>query len=202
MALVRSKRAMVASVCCLLALAVSAPAAWAEDAFARFTTLSGALIPGDQPAIPGITAAKDAVQVFGTVLGIDSTVNVGSGAIQLGPVAARPLVLTKRIDRASPRLLRSAFTQEALNVEVVWVMNLAGVKKQSVSIRLERAYITRIEASASLTGNDAANYEDVHLVFAKVIQTVPTIDAAGNVTGTTISCLNVLSSISTSNASC
>jgi type VI secretion system Hcp family effector len=202
MTLSRQNRRLVAAVGCLLALGVSAPAAGAEDAFARMTTLTGVLIPGDQPAIAGIANSKDTVQVFGTVLGIDSVVSLAGGAVGLGPVTARPAVITKRIDRASPRLLRSAFIQESINVDIIWVMTVAGVKKQSVSIRLEGAFITRIEANASLTGVDAANYEDVHLVYRKLIQTVPTIDATGAVTGTTITCLNVLSRTSSSTASC
>jgi len=42
----------------------------------------------------------------------------------------------------------------------------------------------------------------VHLVYGKVIYTVPTIDAAGTVTGTTISCLNVLQRRVSSTTSC
>jgi len=77
MTLVRTKRVVIAVVGGLLSVMMSVPTAWADDAFARISTLAGASIPGDQPAIPGIANSKDTVQVFGTVVGLDSPVEVG-----------------------------------------------------------------------------------------------------------------------------
>src|SRR6185369_2968722 len=108
----RAKRAGFALCLCLVAMGLAAQPSWADDAFAKITGSIQGVILGDQPDVKGIAGSKDAVQVFSTAFGLAvpvSTSTSGGGAT-LGKPQAGPLAVVKRFDRASPKLLRAAFT--------------------------------------------------------------------------------------------
>jgi type VI secretion system Hcp family effector len=127
--------------------------------------------------------------------GIEQRAGVRHGNLDRGPAPAPgggttgrptpgPLILTKSVDRASPKLLRAAFFGEQLTVDISWIMNLAGTPRQTVTIKLEGATITKIDSRAELTGPSAIFGEIVTLSYQKITMTVPTINAQGQVSGT------------------
>jgi type VI secretion system Hcp family effector len=174
----------------LFVVGLSGQSAWAEDAFARISGAIQGVIQGDQVGIQGIANSANTVQVFSTVFGLSNPATTG-GTSTGRPVAA-PVALVKRFDRASPKLLRAAFTGEPLTVEIIWFMAINGVVRQTVSIRLENALVTNMQASADLNGNNASGFEEVSLSYARIIFTTPTINAQGTVTGMTSVCLDVV----------
>jgi type VI secretion system Hcp family effector len=175
---------------CLLVLGLSAPPARADFAFARITGSVQGLIQGDHPPVSKLTSAENAIAITSTGFGLlvpPSTPTSPGGKAEISPLA-----LHKTFDRASPKLLRAAFTGEPLLVEVTWFMLLQdGSARQTVTIRLEDALITRIAAAAALQNNDATDSEEVSFLYSRIIFTVPNIDAKGNVTGVTTVCLDV-----------
>jgi type VI secretion system Hcp family effector len=178
---------------CLIVIGGSAVTASAEDAFARITGVGQGVILGDQVAIAGLPNSLNAVQILGTTFGLSAPVTISSGGgISAGRPVAAPVTLIKRFDRASPKLLRAAFTNEILDIEITWFMNLNGVNRQTVSLRLDDAFITNIQASAALQGNNASGQEEVTVTYTKITFTTPTIDAKGVVVGTTSVCLDIL----------
>jgi type VI secretion system Hcp family effector len=175
----------------LLLLGVSAQSARAEDAFAKITGATQGIILGDQPNIPSIPAALNNVQVFGTGISIEVPAPAPGGGTTGRPTPG-PLILTKSVDRASPKLLRAAFFGEQLTVDISWIMNLAGTPRQTVTIKLEGASIAKIDSRAELTGPNASFGEIVTLSYQKITMTVPTINAQGQVSGTTTICLDLI----------
>jgi type VI secretion system Hcp family effector len=186
-----AKLAAVAVFLCLVVIGLSAQASWAEDAFARITGSVQGSILGDQPNIQAIPGSLNAVQVFGTGFSLENPVGTTPGQVTGRPTAG-PLSLVKRFDRASPKLLRAAFTSEPLTVEIIWFMTLGGVIRQTVSVKLEGAVITHIEAVANLNGGSAAGNESVSFTYSRITFTVPTINAQGQTTGTTSVCLDLV----------
>ena len=120
-----AKLAAAAVGLCAVVLGLSAQPSWAEDAFAKITGSVQGVIGGDQPFIAAIPTSKETVQIFSTVFGLaihEDPGSVGGTKPVVIPVA-RPLGVVKRFDRASPKLLRAAFTSEPLTVEITWFMN-------------------------------------------------------------------------------
>jgi type VI secretion system Hcp family effector len=178
---------------CLVIVGLWTPTASADDAFARITGVAQGTIQGDQPAILGIANSANTVQVFSTVFGLSNPVSTTPGVIGTsGRPAAHPIGMVKRFDRASPKLLRAAFIGEALTVEIVWYMVLAGVVKQTVTIKLDNAFITDISAAADLHSTSASGQEQVTLSYSRITMSTPIIDAKGVVTGTSTVCLDVV----------
>lgn len=186
------KRAVLVVAVAGAALGGSAAASWAEDAFAKITGSAQGIILGDQPAIPALSGSKDAVQIFSTTFGLtvpQSTTSTG-GAGTIGRPVADPVALVKRFDRASPKLLRAAFTGEALTIDITWFMNFQGTPRKTVTIRLENAIITDIQAAAELNGASASGFETVTVTYQRITFSTPIIDSAtGQVTGTSSVCL-------------
>jgi len=174
----------------LLVIGLSAPPAGAEDAFARISGVTQGQIQGDQTALIGIANSANAVQVFTAGFNLANPVGTTPGQVTGRPIAG-PLSFVKRFDRASPKLLRAAFTSEPLTVEIVWWMSTNNGARQTTTIKLDNALITNIDAAASLGGVSASGNEEVTLSYGRITFTVPTINAAGNVTGTTSVCLDV-----------
>ena len=157
---------------CLGGLAVDPPRAWADDAFARIT-VGGVLIEGDQPAINSIPGSANTVQVFSTTFGFSNPPSPTNPLIIPGTAKPKPVGLVKRVDRASPRLLRAAILGQLLTVEIVWFMNINGVAKQTSTLRLEDAFISNIESSAQLNGNNAGAFEELSIIYSRIRFTVP-----------------------------
>lgn len=175
---------------CLLVVGLSAPPAGAEDAYARITGAIQGQIQGDQVGLTGLTGSANAVQLFSTGFNLANPVGTTPGQVTGRPIAG-PLSFVKRFDRASPKLLRAAFTSEPLTVEIIWWMSTNNGARQSTTIRVDNALVTNIDAAASLQGGGARGNEEVTLSYQRITLTVPTINAAGQVTGTTAACLDV-----------
>ena len=175
---------------CLTVLAVSARPAWAEDAFAKITGSAQGIILGDQPNITSLPGSKDSVQIFSTTFGLSVPQIVGGGGTTSGKPVASPVALLKHFDRASPKLLRAAFTGETLTVDITWFMSFQGTPRKTVTIRLDNALITDIQAAADLNGSTASGFENVTLTYGRITFSTPIIDpATGQVTGTSSVCL-------------
>lgn len=187
-----AKLAAVAVCVCLVVIGLSAQPSWAEDAFAKITgSIQGAIL-GDQPNIQAIPGSLNAVQVFGTGFSLENPVGTTPGQVTGRPTAG-PLSIVKRFDRASPKLLRAAFTSEPLTVEIIWFMTFGGgAIARTVSVKLEGAVITKMESAARLAGLNADNDEDVSFTYSRITFTVPTINAAGQTTGATSVCLDLV----------
>jgi type VI secretion system Hcp family effector len=176
---------------CLIVLGVSAQPSWAEDAFAKITGSQQGVILGDQPNITSLPGSKDSVQIFSTTFGltVPQILSGGGGATSGKPVAL-PVALLKHFDRASPKLLRAAFTGETLTVDITWFMTFQATPRKTVTIKLENALITDIVAAADLNGSNASGFENVSLTYGRITFSTPIIDpATGQVTGTSSVCL-------------
>ena len=188
-----AKLAAVAVGLCAVVLGLSVQPSWAEDAFAKIT-VGNVVIPGDQPEIKGLPGSKGAVQVFSTAFGLANTLTFGGGGGAGGGKAVpTPVAVVKRFDPASPRLLKAAFLGEALTVEITWYMNFQNVPRKTVTIKLEDAFISNMEASAELQGANASGFETVSFIYSRITFSTPIIDpATGAVTGTSSVCLDVV----------
>ena len=174
----------------LIGLVVPVQPSWADDAFAKITGSIQGVIPGDQPGIVGLTASKDAVQIYSTAFGLSAQqAPGGSGGAGVGKITASPIALIKRFDRASPKLLRAALTGETLTIEITWFMPFQSRPQKTVTMRLEEAVITDIQAQADLHGVTASDAESVSVSYTRLIFSTPIIDATGKVTGTSSVCL-------------
>jgi len=142
--------------------------------------------------LPASPLALNSVQVFATGFSLANPVSTIPGQVTGKPTAG-PLSIFKHFDRASPKLLRAAFTSEPLTVEIIWFMGGgAAGPRQTVSVKLEGAVITKMEASARLVGSQADNDEEVSFTYSRITFTVPIINAAGQTTGTTAVCLDLV----------
>jgi type VI secretion system Hcp family effector len=175
---------------CLLLTGLSVTPTWAEDAFMRVTGAVQGIIPGDQTALTGIANSANQIQVFSTGFSLTNPLSTTPGQVTGRPVAG-PVNLVKRFDRASPRMLRAAFTSESLTVEIVWWMSTNLGVRQTTTLRLDGAFITSIQAAADLNGGSASGFEEVSMTYQRATLTVPTITASGQVTGTTSVCLDI-----------
>ena len=182
-----AKLAAVAVGLCAVVLGLSVQPSWAEDAFAKITGSIQGVILGDHPDIKGVLGSKDAVRIFSTTFGLQVVQAAGVGKPVPGPVA-----VVKGFDRSSPKLLRAAFTGEALTVEITWYMLFQSVPRKTVTIRLDGAFVTNMDASADLQGNNASGFESVSFNYSKITFATPILDANGGIIGTSSVCLDVL----------
>jgi type VI secretion system Hcp family effector len=189
-----ARRAGVAVGLGLMLIGLSAQPSGAEDAFAKITGTVQGVIAGDQPNIASIPGSKDTVQIFSTVFGLSiPQIQSGGGGTASGKPVPSAVALVKNFDRASPKLLRAAFTGEQLTIEITWFMAFQGTPRKTVTIRLDGALITNIEATADLQGNNASGFESVSVTYSKLTFSTPIIDpATGAVTGTSTVCLDVV----------
>ena len=194
-----TRRANVAAVAvgvCAVVLGWSIQLAWAEDAFAKITGSRQGVIKGDQPEIRGLPGSKDAIQVLSTAFGVhvpQTPAGGGGGGVGGGRAIAGPVAVVKGFDRASPLLLRAAFTGEVLTVEITWFMsNSQAAPRKTVTIKLEGASITNMEASAQLQGGFSTDFETVSFTYSRITFTTPIINqVTGAVSGTSSVCLDV-----------
>jgi len=163
---------------CLVATALWTQPSWAADrAFAKITGSSQGVIEGDST----FNQAPKSIEVLNTGFGMA----VPPGAKPM----AGPVTMLKRFDRASPKLLLAAFTGETLLVDISWFMDQTG--QRTVSVVLDGATITKIDAAAQLDGTSASGFEAVSLSYARITFTTRIIDASGKVSGTITVCLDV-----------
>jgi type VI secretion system Hcp family effector len=176
-----ARSAKVGAVAGLMAMVLWAQPSWGADrAFAIITGLKLGVIQGDST----FSLAPKSIEVLNTGFGLA----VAPGGFSK-PVAG-PLTMLKRFDRATPKLLQAAFVGDRLTVEINWFMDQTGNK--TVSIKLEGASITNIDAAAQLDGSTAAGFETVSLFYEKITFTSPIFDSTGKVSGISQVCLDIL----------
>jgi len=173
----------------LLAFGLTTGTASADNAFMRVTGASQGFIAGDQVDLK-IAGSKDAIAVFSTQFNVTNPAGTSPGQVT-GPKAG-PVSVSKRFERATPKLMRAAFTGEQLTVEIVWwKVDGAGKTRPTTRVTLEGARITSLGAAASLRGNTAEADEEVQFVYGKITLTVPILDIKGVEIGTSSVCLDV-----------
>jgi type VI secretion system Hcp family effector len=174
----------------LLALGSATGTAWADAAFVRITGEKQGFIVGDQQAISGIAGSLNAIPVTVTQFNLTNPAGEIPGQVT-GPVAG-PVLLNKRFDRATPKLMQAAFNGESLTVEFTWWMSDgAGGVRPTTTIKLSGARITSLGAAANLNLNSASGIEEVTFTYRQITLTVPIVDNKGAVTGGSSVCLDV-----------
>jgi len=159
----RSILAVFAVIAVSLCLAAD-PARAASDSTATITGSQQGLIQGDGLNIKG--AASGAIVVAAVGFGLDIPVS-GPGGVAGRPVT-KPFTLVKMPDKASPKLLRAAFTGEHLTVDIAWFMTdpLVG-RKKTFSITLEGAIIITMDTGGTVL-QDAGVSEQITLSYSKI----------------------------------
>jgi type VI secretion system Hcp family effector len=164
----------------LAILVLSAQPSRADDAFAKITGTTQGAILGDHPSV-GVFGSENAIRVFATTFGIANPPSEPGGVVPGNPTP-KPVGFLKRFDRASPKLLRAAFTGESLTVEIVWYMPLSGSVKRTATVKLEGAFIVGIDGSAQLDNSGAAGFEQVSLSYSKITFSTPDVGGTKEVT--------------------
>src|SRR5688572_17648127 len=163
-----AKRIAVVAWLGLLALGSATGTAWADAAFVRITGATQGFIVGDQPAISNVTGSLNAIPVTGTQFNLTNPEGEVPGQVTK-PVMG-PVVLIKRFDRATPKLMQAAFTGESLTVEITWwMLDGAGGTRPTTTVRLVGARITGLGAAASLNpSNSASASEEVTFTYRQI----------------------------------
>jgi type VI secretion system Hcp family effector len=173
----------------LLALGLATGTAWADAAFVRITGTSQGFIAGDQQDIK-ITGSLNAIPLTTTQFNLTNPEGTTPGQVTR-PIAG-PVAITKRFDRATPKLMQAAFTGEQLTVEIVWwMLDGAGITRPTTRVKLEGARITSLAAAANLNGGNANAAEEVTFTYRMITLTVPILDVKGVTTGTSSVCLDL-----------
>jgi type VI secretion system Hcp family effector len=186
-----AKRIAVVAWLGLLTLGSATGTACADAAFVRITGANQGFIVGDQPAI-NIAGSLNAIPVTATQFNITNPEGTVPGQVTR-PVVG-PVVLMKRFDRATPKLMQAAFFGEPLTVEITWwLLDGAGNTRPTTTVRLVGARITSLGAAAILAGTnaDASATEEVTFTYRQITLTVPILDVRGNLTSTSSVCLDL-----------
>jgi type VI secretion system secreted protein Hcp len=176
-------RAALAGLAVLLTLgfAVRAYAA-GSDSYAIITGTSQGTILGDSTA----KEAPGAILVGAVGFGLSVPTGGGtSGGGAIGAPLVRPFTLVKTPDKASPKLLRAAFTGEQLTVLINWFMtDPLGKRAKTFTVILEEAMIADIDTQGTvLQGTSVA--EQITLRFTRITfrdeRSVPPVQVCLNV---------------------
>lgn len=119
-----------------------------------------------QGALKGaVTAASftGQIQVNTVEFGVGTQADVTTG-MATGKRVARPLVITKPLDKSSPLLHTSAVTNEALSVTISYVMEGQGHKAYA-TVALSNAMIRDFNIKSSF---DGSNVETISFTYTKI----------------------------------
>jgi type VI secretion system Hcp family effector len=156
---------LAASAVIAVTFSLAAAPAWAaSDSTATITGSQQGPIQGDGINAKG--APSGAIVVAAVGFGLDVPVT-GPGGVAGRPVT-KPFTLVKMPDKASPKLLRAAFTGEHLTVDIAWFMTdpLVG-RKKTFSITLEGAVIIGMDSSGTVLADGGVS-EALSLSYAKI----------------------------------
>ena len=108
------------------------------------------------------------VQAIGLGLSIPTSSTPGGGQT-IGRATVEPFKIAKFLDKASPKLLLAALTNESLKVDLTWFgADLAGTPvAKTFSITLEGAIIVGIETSGATTVANGVT-EEISFIFNKI----------------------------------
>lgn len=126
--------------------------------YAKFTGTKQGVISGSVTA----RAFDGQIPVQSCDFGVGSPYDVATGQAS-GRRVARPIHLTKPLDKASPLLFTSATTNEALTVEISYTIEGEGHKKY-VTLKLTNAMIRDFSHTA---GADGTAVEKLALTYTK-----------------------------------
>jgi type VI secretion system Hcp family effector len=164
----RATRILTLSLCLavLAIVAVASPSWAAREAYLVVNGQMQGVIQGDSTA--KIAPGAIVVQAIGLGLSIPTSSTTGGGQT-IGRASVEPLKIAKFPDKASPKLLLAALTNEPLKVDLTWFgADLAGAPvAKSFSITLEGALIVGIETSGATTVVNGVT-EEVSFVFNKL----------------------------------
>ena len=164
----RVTRLLTLSLCvAVLGIAVGASPSWAaREAYLVVNGQIQGVIQGDSTAKVAPNAIV--VQAIGLGLSIPTSSTPGGGQT-LGRASVEPFKIAKFPDKASPKLLLAALTNEPLKVDLTWFgADLAGAPtSKTFSISLEGAIIVGIETSGATTVVNGVT-EEVSFIFNKI----------------------------------
>lgn len=145
---------------------VSPASAQDGDGVAVITGVTQGVIAGDGSSTnPSAPAGAIVLYTIGFSLDVQDA--------QAGQVArprVSPFKITKMPDRATPKLVRAAFLQEQLTVDITWFMrdpNSSTNRRRTFTVKLEGVRIVNMEASGNVreVGGVA---EELDLVYSKI----------------------------------
>lgn len=113
----------------------------------------------------GVSAASftGQIQVNSVDFGVGSPADVSTG-LATGKRVARPLTITKPMDRSSPLLHQSCTTNESLTVDISYVVEGQG-HKPFATVSLTNAMIRDFNQEASFTGSSV---ETISFTYTKI----------------------------------
>jgi type VI secretion system Hcp family effector len=158
-------RAVVAVVVTLLTLGFAAGSSWAADSYAVVSGSAQGPIEGDSTA----KEAPGAILVAAVGFGLSVPTETTGGGLPVGAPTAKPFTLVKMPDKASPKLLRAAFTGERLKIDINWFMtDPLGKRKKTFTVTLEDALIVDIDTQGTVL-QGAAVSEQLTLRYTRII---------------------------------
>ena len=164
----RVTRILTLSLCLavLAIVAVTSPSWAAREAYLIVNGQIQGVIQGDSTA--KIAPNAIVVQAIGLGLSIPTSSTPGGGQT-IGRASVEPFKIAKFPDKASPKLLLAALTNESLKVDLTWFgENLpGGPVSKTFSITLEGAIIVGIETSGATTVLNGVT-EEISFVFNKI----------------------------------
>jgi type VI secretion system secreted protein Hcp len=149
-----------------LAVVVAPSSAWAWRGLA---TIQGTI----QGPIQGDNTTKDgagAVVVRAISLGLSRPLDSATGQV-IGKLSLKPFRMVKEPDRATPKLLKAAVTNEGLTVEIKWFRSIStGAEQHYFTIKLDGARIVELESEGDVTVAGGV-LEAVSLTYTKITMT-------------------------------
>ena len=162
--MIRVTRILSLSLCmAVLAIVAVASPSWA--AREAYLIVNGQI----QGAIQGDSTAKIAPNaIVGQAIGLGLSIPPGGGQT-VGRASVEPFKIAKFPDKASPKLLLAALTNESLKLDLTWFgADLAGTPiAKTFSITLEGAIIVGIETSGATTVANGVT-EEISFIFNKI----------------------------------
>ena len=166
--MIRVTRILTLSLCMavLAIVAVASPSWAAREAYLIVNGQIQGVIQGDSTA--KIAPNAIVVQAIGLGLSIPTSSTPGGGQT-LGRASVEPFKIAKFPDKASPKLLLAALTNESLKLDLTWFgADLAGTPiAKTFSITLEGAIIVGIETSGATTVANGVT-EEISFIFNKI----------------------------------
>jgi type VI secretion system Hcp family effector len=164
------------STLALAGVTLWAPAAWAWTAYLK-VSVGGVVIPGTS-VVKGfegqieVSAAGQDNVLPGVDDPNDSILGITAGKPSIGP-----LTVVKRLDGATPRLIKALFSRQTVALELTFVrISSTGAGVPAFRIAMDQAYVT----GANILGDDAADPVAERVSFHQINEiTYTSFDAKG-----------------------
>jgi len=145
----------------------------AFDAFIKFDTIKGESTE---------KVHRDWCEGLSFSFGTETPVLIGGGGSEVGKPKAAPLILSKRIDKASPQLFLKSVMGQNLPTLTLELSKSGSVETAPVvfyKIVLTNAFVSKIDSSG--TAGDNTPTESIQISYEKISIIYSTIDAKGTV---------------------